>query len=291
MDLSLLIQAAEVASASGVVTTTASDQNPKYNLALIHGNSHDSSRLHSPEVQTNHSSSLNSPPLLATSSDIQDSASVRNQQLLHPTYIGERRPSTVSSESDSLSLPSRPRSTVSDSNLHIPFESADKPFICRYTGCNKSFPRKADLNRHEKIHENYRPFTCPTCNKSFTQKSALKTHIRIHTGEKPFVCPYPGCDKAFSDSSSLARHKKLHVPDGLTYPCYEPGCSMKFSKKVLLLRHRKAAHSGSHEAKPSGVILDNSNNQQNSLYNNTPEPQPRPGLPGMKSLIISNAIP
>lgn len=51
---------------------------------------------------------------------------------------------------------------------------------------------------------NERPFKCTQCKRSFPESWALKRHQRIHTQEKPYTCPI--CFKTFADSSNRLKH-------------------------------------------------------------------------------------
>lgn len=106
----------------------------------------------------------------------------------------------------------------------------EKPYKCLQ--CGKTYKRKKQLKRHQRICANKKPsesssrdkeftrrdvFTkhsktlhqCCDCYRSFVLKSNLVRHLRTHTNEKPFKCS--SCDKPFTRSDNLSRHLRTHT--------------------------------------------------------------------------------
>ena len=89
--------------------------------------------------------------------------------------------------------------------------TGEKPYICRYSGCEKRFSRSDELTRHIRKHTGAKPFKCTTCKRDFSRSDHLTTHVRTHTGERPFGCKEPGCLRKFARSDELNRHARTHT--------------------------------------------------------------------------------
>ena len=91
-------------------------------------------------------------------------------------------------------------------------EKINTPYVC----CGLSFDRKADLRHHNiEKHPQGVGYRCewPECDKSFERKALLERHIKTHTQEKLYKCPHDGCNYGTSQKFNLQRHVKVHCMD------------------------------------------------------------------------------
>ena len=54
----------------------------------------------------------------------------------------------------------------------------ERPFKCKWPGCDKGFARQHDCKRHEQLHLNVRPYTCQGCLRTFARMDALNRHCQ-----------------------------------------------------------------------------------------------------------------
>ena len=73
--------------------------------------------------------------------------------------------------------------------------TGEKPHICEYPGCARTFGDSSSLARHRRTHTGKRPYKCehPICEKTFTRRTTLTAHMKTHdpTWEAdPNMCVY-----------------------------------------------------------------------------------------------------
>eukprot|EP00301_Raphidiophrys_heterophryoidea_P018829 c3824_g1_i2.p1 GENE.c3824_g1_i2~~c3824_g1_i2.p1 ORF type:complete len:269 (-),score=37.64 c3824_g1_i2:198-1004(-) len=90
-----------------------------------------------------------------------------------------------------------------------------KVWLCKESGCKKTFASEHSLTTHSRTHTGERPFDCPECNKAFKDTSTLNRHRLCHSDERPHVCP--DCGMTFKLAQHLKRHcntqhNTMHTP-------------------------------------------------------------------------------
>ncbi|KAJ3644771.1 hypothetical protein Zmor_022476 [Zophobas morio] len=118
---------------------------------------------------------------------------------------------------------------------HLRTHTKDKPFVCDFKNCGKSFSDKRNLDGHKALHSNEFNFSCKECGKAFRTKNRLKQHGKSHMVSTPYVCEI--CSKAYKYKSTLIFHLKKH--NG--YYC--PHCEKNCEKAVKLIRHKRVCGS------------------------------------------------
>ncbi|EJD42602.1 hypothetical protein AURDEDRAFT_67413 [Auricularia subglabra TFB-10046 SS5] len=96
-------------------------------------------------------------------------------------------------------IPSKP-----SSSLRLPSPGR---FPCPVPNCNATFTRRFNLRGHMRTHAEQRPYVCAWtgCGKSFARALDCKRHETMHCSKAPsLICL--GCSKPFSRSDSLRRH-------------------------------------------------------------------------------------
>ncbi|KAF1913425.1 hypothetical protein BDU57DRAFT_356113 [Ampelomyces quisqualis] len=129
------------------------------------------------------------------------------------------QPQTVQAHIEDTYTPgdrlSKPRKTS-----HRRQAARSRGYPCSYEGCEKTYDRACELNRHKKTHldSSQRPHRCNLCNEGFLYPKDLARHQRRHI-EQPsvkntFHCSHPGCDnlEGFSRRDNLLRHQRKRHP-------------------------------------------------------------------------------
>ncbi|XP_058056603.1 zinc finger protein 888-like [Anopheles bellator] len=63
-------------------------------------------------------------------------------------------------------------------DIHVRCHTGDRPFPCRYDGCQRRFSHGTDRLRHERAaHTGERPHKCPSCGATFIRRRELRIHF------------------------------------------------------------------------------------------------------------------
>ncbi|KAH7382392.1 hypothetical protein DE146DRAFT_226199 [Phaeosphaeria sp. MPI-PUGE-AT-0046c] len=89
-------------------------------------------------------------------------------------------------------------------------------YPCRFEGCERTFDRACELNRHKKTHlgSSERPHQCEHCHEGFLYPKDLARHQKKHidqpSDKNNFYCEFRGCNnlEGFSRRDNLLRHQR-----------------------------------------------------------------------------------
>lgn len=108
------------------------------------------------------------------------------------------------------------------------------PEELRCKTCNKQCANANALYRHQKIHDESRPYVCSKCGKGFKLSQVLADHMRRHYDDRRFKCDE--CGARFYEKIKLTEHIRKHTGER-PYKC--DMCGNTFTRRYLLQSHMK----------------------------------------------------
>lgn len=108
----------------------------------------------------------------------------------------------------------------------IPFSAR----LCHFCGCNQVLSSQAQVDEHQRLHEQFKCVDVIACGASFTSLAQLKKHVKEEHPEhatatvvtaknqkqaKPrFDCGVDGCTRSYTSQKRLESHRRLKHHDG-----------------------------------------------------------------------------
>lgn len=122
-----------------------------------------------------------------------------------PTQREEELKALAEPEEELEEEVAQPEETVEEEVAEPKFNLANGYYYCNK--CPKRCKTLGNFNLHLRIHDDVKPFECPTCQATYQHSSTLVTHMRVHTGDRPYICGFQNCPKAYKHRSCLIEHR------------------------------------------------------------------------------------
>lgn len=91
----------------------------------------------------------------------------------------------------------------------------ERPFVCDFGLCNKTFTTQEALNAHTTSHKQVARYNCIDCKYATDNLTRMNTHTRIHTKQKPYACPIANCKFRTTAQDNLRKHlRRPHDANG-----------------------------------------------------------------------------
>ncbi|XP_049884067.1 uncharacterized protein LOC126379379 [Pectinophora gossypiella] len=123
---------------------------------------------------------------------------------------------------------------------HLIKHTNQRPYICAYPACEKSYKDPDTLKRHARIHYPEQQHSCETCGKMFTRLRRLEHHWKtVHNKRRCVECDY--CGQRFYSKSYLINHiQRKHGRKKKRYKCDH--CKFVTLNKPSIVMHIKYGH-------------------------------------------------
>ncbi|XP_055298179.1 zinc finger protein 600-like [Sitodiplosis mosellana] len=127
------------------------------------------------------------------------------------------------------------------------FNLEPSPFQCKIDGCDSQFSYPCAYRLHRaRVHGIItREYKCKVCSSALDTKEKLIEHVAtmhppIEDEERIYPCTYDGCKKRFKNRQSWSLHQRAHSDELLI--CSIDGCEKQFKFRSMLKLHQSKEH-------------------------------------------------
>ena len=114
--------------------------------------------------------------------------------------------------------------TKSAQHFTVCLPIGEKPFKCKWEGCERRFARSDELSRHRRTHTGEKRFSCPMCHSRFMRSDHLAKHARRHLAARKT----PFWTLGVTQSADLAASSSANSPWGILMSPQSKNCETEW---------------------------------------------------------------